>query len=216
MERSTLALTIDNAARDFAYRKGTADEAVILHALSQASFNFAPLRRGAELADLYRQRAASGKAPLIVDAGANIGASSVYFAHRFPAARVVAIEANEDNFELLAANTADLPVERIKAILAPDAAAGSSAVTIDEIYSRHDQDALPFVVKINPECTADGLFRRHTEWVARTPVLVVALQDSLIPGSKNLRSFVDFIAAYDRDFIYLNDSVFSIERKFAA
>ena len=35
---------------------------------------------------------------LILDLGANIGASSVYFLNRFPQARVVAIEPDRDNF----------------------------------------------------------------------------------------------------------------------
>jgi FkbM family methyltransferase len=40
----------------------------------------------------------------IVDAGANIGMASIYFTHRYPEARVVAIEAEASNFALLAKN----------------------------------------------------------------------------------------------------------------
>ena len=35
----------------------------------------------------------------IVDAGANIGLASLYFAHRFPAAKIVALEVDQANFE---------------------------------------------------------------------------------------------------------------------
>lgn len=42
---------------------------------------------------------------LIVDAGAHIGLSSVFFAHRFPAARVLALEVDSNNFDLLVRNT---------------------------------------------------------------------------------------------------------------
>lgn len=40
----------------------------------------------------------------IVDAGANIGMSSIYFTHKYPEARIIAIEPEASNFELLARN----------------------------------------------------------------------------------------------------------------
>jgi len=40
----------------------------------------------------------------IIDAGANIGMSSIYFAHKYPEAKVIAIEAEASNFALLAQN----------------------------------------------------------------------------------------------------------------
>jgi FkbM family methyltransferase len=42
---------------------------------------------------------------VIVDAGANIGASAIYFARRYPHARVFAIEPEQENYELLLRNT---------------------------------------------------------------------------------------------------------------
>jgi FkbM family methyltransferase len=41
---------------------------------------------------------------LIVDAGANIGMATLYFAHQYPHARIVAIEPEPSNFELLHRN----------------------------------------------------------------------------------------------------------------
>lgn len=42
----------------------------------------------------------------IVDAGANIGLASIYFAERFPSANIFAIEPEASNYELLKANVA--------------------------------------------------------------------------------------------------------------
>jgi FkbM family methyltransferase len=42
---------------------------------------------------------------VIVDAGANIGLTSLFFVSRYPEARIVAIEPDDENFELLLANT---------------------------------------------------------------------------------------------------------------
>jgi FkbM family methyltransferase len=41
---------------------------------------------------------------VIVDAGANIGLASVYFANKYPRAMIIAIEPGKDNFELLKRN----------------------------------------------------------------------------------------------------------------
>src|SRR5262245_14044738 len=46
---------------------------------------------------------------VIVDAGANIGLAAVYFASRFPRARILAIEPEDDNFTLLERNVAPYP-----------------------------------------------------------------------------------------------------------
>jgi FkbM family methyltransferase len=43
---------------------------------------------------------------VIVDAGANIGLASIYFANRYPEAKIIAIEPEQSNFELLRENVA--------------------------------------------------------------------------------------------------------------
>ena len=45
----------------------------------------------------------------IIDAGANIGLTSAYLANRFPSAQILALEVDQQNFELLAANTRPYP-----------------------------------------------------------------------------------------------------------
>ena len=45
----------------------------------------------------------------IIDAGANIGLTSVYFANRFPDAQILALEVDQQNFDLLAMNTRPYP-----------------------------------------------------------------------------------------------------------
>lgn len=47
---------------------------------------------------------------IIVDAGANIGAASIYFSHRYPEARIIAIEAEASNFEVLQKNVRPYPL----------------------------------------------------------------------------------------------------------
>lgn len=52
----------------------------------------------------------------IVDAGANIGTSAVFFAKKYPNAQIVAVEPEAGNFDLLLKNTADYQnVDAVKA-----------------------------------------------------------------------------------------------------
>jgi FkbM family methyltransferase len=46
---------------------------------------------------------------VIVDAGANIGLASIYFANKYPQARIIAIEPEQSNFQLLKENSAPYP-----------------------------------------------------------------------------------------------------------
>lgn len=45
----------------------------------------------------------------IIDAGANIGCSAVYFARKYPDARIVCIEADQANYEVLKLNCSSIP-----------------------------------------------------------------------------------------------------------
>ena len=56
---------------------------------------------------LYKEMGADfgTEVAFIIDAGANIGLTSAYFANRFPDARILALEVDRNNFEVLAANT---------------------------------------------------------------------------------------------------------------
>jgi FkbM family methyltransferase len=62
--------------------------------------------------------------PLIVDAGAHVGVATHYFKHRFPHARVLALEANPVTFALLRKNISHNGLDDVRAIhaaLAPEA-----------------------------------------------------------------------------------------------
>ena len=46
---------------------------------------------------------------VIIDAGANVGMSTLFFANQFPSARIIAIEPEAQNFAMLASNVAPYP-----------------------------------------------------------------------------------------------------------
>lgn len=59
-----------------------------------------------------------GQPEVIVDAGAYSGLSTAFFAHRFPDAKIIAIEPGQESFDLLVQNTAAFPnVQPLQAAL---------------------------------------------------------------------------------------------------
>lgn len=59
--------------------------------------------------DLEYDFLAKDEPSVIVDAGANIGLASIYFANKYKQAKIIAIEPEKSNFELLKKNTAPYP-----------------------------------------------------------------------------------------------------------
>ena len=108
---SSTTFEFGTVTRQLYFRKQSSDEAVIRQTLIDKQYDLNRIGRCAELLEFARQQQASGLRPLIVDAGANIGVSPIYFIANLPSALVVAIEPALDNFQLLSKNVEGLNVE---------------------------------------------------------------------------------------------------------
>src|SRR3989344_5879030 len=69
-------------------RPGTSDVPLLYHIFVEGEYNIQP----------------KTEPSFIIDAGANVGFTAVYFANRFPKARIIAIEPEESSFNLLKRN----------------------------------------------------------------------------------------------------------------
>lgn len=224
-------------ARKIYYRPNSSDVAVIQQVLVNRQYDLTRLRRFNELnAFVQRHRAATGKAPLVIDAGANIGAAALFFASIIPDAKIVAIEPEAKNFKLLEMNVEGLPIETIRAALSAtpglarvvdpgeghwayrtenlgDAAGPHDAVprqAVAEIYRRHAAACFPFIVKIDIEGGEADVFSSNTDWVAATPILIIELHDWLLPKRGSARGFLKCVANLDRDFVSIGEDIYSI------
>jgi FkbM family methyltransferase len=86
--RHTLRLRLRNYPGAFTFRPGTSDYAVVSHIFVAGEY------------DWLREPAPA----TIIDCGANIGGTAFAFLSRFPHARLVALEPDEDNHAVLASN----------------------------------------------------------------------------------------------------------------
>jgi FkbM family methyltransferase len=220
--------------REFHYRPSSTDENVIKDVLHSGQYDLRRLRRAKELAEYVANQAQMGLRPLIIDAGANIGASAVYFMIAYPNALVVALEPEVGNFELLLKNTAGLKVEALNAavsstkgrarvfdpgegawgyrtkLISDEDSDGVPRVTVNDIYNSHSSGLFPFIVKIDIEGAEFDLFSGSTEWVERTPLIIIELHDWLLPKSGISRPFLECVSRLDRDFVQIGQEIYSI------
>lgn len=230
-------LSGNSTTRKLYFRAKTSDELVINQVFQKRPYDLGRLSRSAELKVYLDRKKSAGKLPLIVDAGANIGASSVFFTSLVPDSQVVAIEPDPGNFKLLALNSNGLRIEPVEAALSSahghvrlvDPGQGHGAyrtealngaekkdgqircVTIDDIYQQHSGQCFPFIVKVDIEGGEADLFSANTEWVKQTPVLIIELHDWMLTKSARSQAFLRCISTLDRDFVYTGgEDIFSI------
>jgi|ERR1700683_1373089 len=159
----------------------------------------------------YRYILEKGKTPIVVDAGANAGAATIWFAKLFPQAQVFAIEPDVENAELCRINTRSIPnVTVIEAAIGSARGAVTLSnprrqswavqtersmqgdieiVTIPDLVSRVQGPAQVFVVKVDIEGFEDDLFAENTKWLDEAEVVIIEPHDWLFAGRGTSAAF---------------------------
>lgn len=145
----------------------------------------------------------------IIDAGANIGLASVYFANRYPHARIISIEPEASNYEMLRKNTAAYPqVTPIQAALwreneelflfdsghgnhgfqvddvqrgMQERMGGTPGLTVDAILRDAGENRVD-LLKIDIEGAEREVMSSAADWIDRVGVLMIELHDEIKPG----------------------------------
>jgi FkbM family methyltransferase len=149
-----------------------------------------------------------GSVPVIVDAGANIGAASIWFKTQFPEAAIVAIEPDPDNATVARENIGCLRgVTLLEAAVGGEsgfvavgnadygwavqterATSGVPVVTIDEAI-RTVPHGKPFVVKIDIEGFESDLFAGNLGWLDDVFLVYIEPHDWMLPSKGTSRTF---------------------------
>lgn len=145
----------------------------------------------------------------IVDAGANIGLASVYFANRYPHAKIVSIEPEASNYEMLKKNTAAYPqITPLQAALwrenenlflfdsghgnhgfqvgdeqrgVNERLGGTPGLTVDAIMRDAAQTRVD-LLKIDIEGAEREVMSSAADWIDQVGVLMIELHDDIKPG----------------------------------
>lgn len=223
----------DGNSKKIIHRGTYADRGVLKQIFKKKDYDICNLRRAGDLVTFYKSIVGSGRVPLIVDAGANIGASAFWFSMTYPESHIVCFEPDRTNFELLTLNTLGLDVELHRAAIGavdgsvdlidpgegewgyqtiPNPNGLVEMVSLNRIViEKAEQDYEPFLIKIDIEGGESELFSKHIDWIDKFPVLIIELHDWLLPQKRTATAFLKAIAQLDRDFVYIRENIFSIK-----
>src|SRR6186997_720585 len=104
--RRRLTHTVVRGVGPITLRNGTSDAKVFSQVFAHNQYELAWYPQHSDVVAHYHDILAAGFSPLIIDLGANNGASALWFRTRFPEATIVAVEPDPTNVEVCRENTA--------------------------------------------------------------------------------------------------------------
>lgn len=152
----------------------------------------------------------------IIDGGANVGYASLWFAENFPKAKIIAIEPEKSNYNILKQNIKLYKnIESIQAGLWHKSTYlrivntelgkwGSKTVEVDS-FNKHDIQAITInnilnnsnfnkidILKLDIEGSEKEVFSKNLEWLDKTNMIIIELHDKLTRGcSESLYSNIN-------------------------
>lgn len=146
---------------------------------------------------------------VILDAGANIGTSAVHFARKYPEARIIAVEPEEGNFEMLLKNTEDYPnVTAVKAAIwgsddkrtiqnrntghwgytisetenqVESTGQEINCLTMETLMKEHEVETID-ILKMDIEGGEKDVLEKASGWIESVNILTVELHDRICMG----------------------------------
>jgi len=187
----------------------------------------------AEVHFYYRKILGEGTLPLIVDCGANIGASALWFEAQFPNSQIVCIEPEPGNFALLQRNCRgpayDLrqcgiaqndgaavlidPGEGEWGYRTSPSGAGPqiSMISLKTVIEQKPASAFtPLILKIDIEGAEKALFDGDTSLIDSFPVIILEPHDWLLHGQETALGFFKFHVACRREIYIGGENLFSL------
>jgi FkbM family methyltransferase len=215
--RDVLDWTIPGVGRA-SLRPGTTDAQVFRQVFVDREYDLARLRRLDQAKAIYEAILDNGRVPLIIDAGANIGVASLWFARQFPRAQIIAVEPEPANAALCRRNitnrgnirieeaaigaspghiTLENPAQKAWSPRSERSDQGIPIVTMNDLVASVPTAEL-LIAKIDIEGFESDLFANNLQWLDSARVVIVEIHDWMLPGRKT--SFSLQRAMADRSF----------------
>jgi FkbM family methyltransferase len=208
-------------------RTGESDFGTLHQVFVQLDYSFKrPPQLDARIQARYRHILAQGSRPIIIDAGANIGAASLWFLNQFPEAVVVAIEPEPNNAAILKKNIASRPNAIVMeaaigatpgkvalsnqslgwAVQTTRADSGLPVVTVEDAFAAAG-GGTPFICKIDIEGFEKDLFSENLDWISKCFAVIIEPHDWMLPGEMTSHNFQKAMAAHPFEMFMLGENL---------
>ena len=177
---------------------------------------------------------------IIIDAGANIGLSAIFYANKYPASKIISIEPEQSNYNLLKKNTqnydniitlnnalSNLSNQDLAVVdngygkwgfmTEPQVNGTDSeipsvkSISINEIMNKYDFEIID-IVKIDIEGYEKEVFEKNSEnWLPNTRCLIIELHDRMKKGCS--KSFFSAISKHKFSFSHRGENLIFINNK---
>jgi FkbM family methyltransferase len=242
MEISTANINYNGITMSIKFRdESHSDKYVIQHIFQNQDYDIKHWAQGHKLIE-YHQNHSKERPSLIIDAGANIGASTVYFSNIFAHSRVFSIEPDIMNWNLLQINTShnenifnyhgalsntDGKVSLIDPgrsdwgfMTEPINILNSINVpTVDSISPNSilshpmTKNTTPLIFKIDIEGGEEFLFKGDTSWMNLFPLIIIELHDWMLPFSGSSANFLKAVGNFNFDLVHRGENIFLFNRE---
>lgn len=170
---------------------------------------------------------------LIIDGGANVGYASLFFSKKFPEARIISIEPERSNYDLLVHHTKDYAnITPVRAALwkershlciqnptgdkwafrvgETDNKCNNSieAITVPDLLSMANADYID-ILKLDIEGAEKELFEGEPQWLYNVKSIIIELHDYFRPGCKE--SFYRATAGHRFKKVIKGENIFLIK-----
>ena len=230
-----ISVQISGITNDFKIRRRGSDFAVCLQMFAEHDYDLSwcePYR--AHVQELCHQIRSEGNVPVIIDAGANIGASTLLFARAFPDCEVYAVEPDRGNYAMLEANTRecsnvltfragiwDRPTnlgmqweketgwaQQVEETDASDL----PGITVGQLLAM-DPKARPLIVKMDIEGAEIQALRSNNGWVDQVPLMIFEAHDNLHHWlgmwTGSMYAFMSCLMRRKREYLTKGENVFA-------
>jgi FkbM family methyltransferase len=209
-------------------RRRSADAVMFRQIFRKGDWDFRRFPQASRVWSAYSAICRSGERPLIIDAGANIGAASLWLAEQFPEAHVIAVEPDPTNARMCRLNTKDVPRIQVHegAIGAHSGrvALANPVGSADAVRTaRTEEGAVPvftvqelcengqlFLIKIDIEGFESDLFSENTDWLDSVSMVMFEPHDWMLPGRFSSRAFQQAMSRHAFEVLIKGENLFFI------
>lgn len=235
MKLSSCNYRINNEDKEIYFRPTPSSDYPVIHQIFEQKVYSLEGWAHEKIIQKYFESSFQEKHPLIIDAGANIGASSLYFSNRWLNSLVISVEPEKTNYTLLRLNTLGNNIISLEGGIGKEngemflndpghgdvgfRVSETGEYRVDVFSAEHlieigkNRGFSPFICKIDIEGGEADLFSKNIEWIDLFPLIIIELHDWMLPLQGSSRNFMNAINRYDFEILQKGENLFFFNRK---